>query len=149
MTPSPSLTSPPALHAAPRGRVRTLGKTLLLASLGIANVALLASLLTSAPQPTSVNPTGTVAASMPLDLSGIDLSAFDPASPAYAAAAQQAGRPSEYLMIPARLTSVNQDVVYIIDTQTGDLTAAAYDAQQGIQFIDPLRLSQVFDGANR
>ena len=66
------------------------------------------------------------------------------ASPARAAAMQ--GRPGEYLMIPATLTTANQDVIYVIDTQTGDLTAAAFDRQTGITFIPPLRLSQVING---
>ena len=63
------------------------------------------------------------------------------------AGAAQLGRPSEYLMIPARLTNLSQDIVYIIDTANGNLTAAAYDRQQGVQFIPPQRLSDAFNQA--
>ena len=63
------------------------------------------------------------------------------------ATAAQLGRPSEYLMIPARLTNIGQDIVYIIDTGNGNLTAAAYDRQQGVQFIPPQRLSEAFNQA--
>lgn len=62
---------------------------------------------------------------------------------------QQIGRPSEYLLVPAQLTSANQEIIYIIDTQNGDLTAAAFNRQNGISFIPPLRLSQNFDNAAR
>lgn len=110
-------------------------KTPALAILAVANAALLASLL------------------------GTGLDAASPARAQNAQSAQadgqtsinaaQAGRPSEYLMLPARLTNLGQDIVYIIDTQSGDLTAVAYDRQNGMQFIQPVRLSQAFNNAGR
>jgi hypothetical protein len=62
-------------------------------------------------------------------------------------AAAQVGRPSEYALIPVSLTSTNQDVLAILDTQNGGFTAAAYDRNQGIQFIRVLPLGQQFDAA--
>ncbi|MEM1013131.1 MAG: hypothetical protein AAGI46_13035 [Planctomycetota bacterium] len=61
--------------------------------------------------------------------------------------AQVAAGPSDYVMIPATLTSANQDILYIIDARTGNLTAAAFDRQNGITFIAPLPLSQAFNQA--
>ena len=91
-------------------------KTPMLAALGVANVALLASLL-----------------------------GFDGAS---TADAQNAGRPSEYLMIPASLTNLNQDIVYIVDTNSGALTAAVYDRNNGLRFLEvPLSPNEVFGNA--
>ncbi len=76
-----------------------------------------------------------------------DVLPIDGASPA--TAAMQVGRPSEYLMIPAQLTSANQEIIYIVDTQSGDLTAAAFQRNSGINFIAPLRLGQSFQNAGR
>lgn len=62
------------------------------------------------------------------------------------AEAAQVGRPSEYLMIPAQITNLNSDIVYIIDTQTGNLTAAAMDqTSKTIQFIAPVPLGDAFN----
>lgn len=108
-------------------------KTPALAMLGVANVALLASLLG----------TGLDAAS-PAQAQSAEAGAETSIN-----AAAQVGRPSEYLMIPARLTNLGQDIVYIIDTQNGDLTAVAYDRQNGMQFIQPVRLSQAFNNVGR
>jgi len=68
------------------------------------------------------------------------------ADPEIAAMMQPAG---EYLMIPATLTSANQDILYIIDTRSGNLTAAAFERQGGIEFIPPLPLSQFFQRAGQ
>lgn len=43
------------------------------------------------------------------------------------AANAQAGRPSEYLMIPGRPVGLNQDVLYIIDTENGWLSVAGFN----------------------
>ncbi len=69
---------------------------------------------------------------------------FPEAAPAKA---QVAAGPSDYVMIPASLTSANQDILYIVDARTGNLTAAAYNRQNGITFIPPLALSQFFNQA--
>ena len=62
-----------------------------------------------------------------------------------AKAAMQGGRPGDYLMIPATLTTANQDIVYVIDTNTGSVTAAVYSRQNGLQFLEaPLNRNQVF-----
>jgi hypothetical protein len=56
---------------------------------------------------------------------------------------------SEYLMVPAQLTSANQDIIYVIDTRSGNLSALAYDRQRGIEAIAPLRLSEFFERARQ
>lgn len=117
---------------------RGLGKTLLLCAFGLANAGLLASLLTGG---ASAEPSG-------FDWSSIDLASVAHAQQGQAAdadeilAAQQGGRPSEYLLIPATLTNIGQDIVYVLDTQTGLLSAAAYDNNEGLRFIQPV---PVFD----
>ena len=125
-----------------RRRRRFTVKGVLAAALGVANAALLAALVF----PGGVTPP---AGDAPAELSLASLSPDFAAAANANALANQAGRPSEYLMIPARLTNLGQDIVYVIDTQNGDLTAAAYDRNNGIQFIAPLRLSQLFDQAAR
>jgi len=39
----------------------------------------------------------------------------------------QAGRPSDYLMIPGKATGVSYSVVYVIDVTTGKLVTMGYD----------------------
>lgn len=54
------------------------------------------------------------------------------------------GRASEYLIIPSRPLGVNQDVLYILDTDSGSLAVAGYDPTNNrIDFINPLRLRDV------
>ena len=59
------------------------------------------------------------------------------------AEAQNQPRPSEYLMVPARITNLNADIVYIADMRTGNVTAAKMDQNtKQIQFIQPVPLGQ-------
>ena len=70
------------------------------------------------------------------------LGGFTPDNTAEAAAAQ-VGRPSEYLMIPGRPIGLNQDVVYIVDTTNGLLSAAGYNQTNGvIEFTPALNLNR-------
>ena len=65
------------------------------------------------------------------------------------AQAQNAGRPSEYVMIPARISNLGSDILYVLDTQTGNLTAIAYDQQgRSMQNIAPVPLGAAFQQAN-
>ena len=51
------------------------------------------------------------------------------------------GRPSEYIMIPSRPLGLNQDVLYILDTQNASLAVAGFDpANNRIDFIAPMPL---------
>ena len=62
----------------------------------------------------------------------------------------QVGRPSEYIMIPAELTSLNQDIVYIVDQDNGNTTAVAFQQNnKAMEFIAPVPLSRFFNEANR
>ena len=72
------------------------------------------------------------------------------ARPNTAEAATQVGRPSEYLMIPVRPVGLTQDVVAVLDTETGNLSVIGFDQGQGeIVFQPPLRLSQLFNQFGR
>jgi hypothetical protein len=62
----------------------------------------------------------------------------------------QAGRPSDYVLLPASLNTANQEVLYVLDTQSGELTAAAVSRQGNrgtISFINPIPLREAFQGA--
>jgi hypothetical protein len=67
-------------------------------------------------------------------------------APNTAVAKVQAGRVSEYAMIPSRPLGVNQDVLYILDTESAQLLVAGYD-QTGnrIDFIGPLPLREMLN----
>lgn len=63
---------------------------------------------------------------------------------AQATAAQ--GRVSEYVMIPSRPLGVNQDVLYILDTDNARLVAAGYDATGNrIEFLGPFPLREMLN----
>lgn len=69
------------------------------------------------------------------------ISGLAPDNSANAAASAQAARPSEYLMIPSRPVGLNQDVVYILDTENGWLSTAGYDqSTKTIRFTSPIGL---------
>ena len=53
---------------------------------------------------------------------------------------------SEYLMIPANLISANQDIIYVLDTRTGALSALAYNRADGLTAVPPLQLGEFFGG---
>ncbi len=114
-------------------RSRGVGKSLLLGAFALANAGLLASLFLGRPAS---------------DPAALDLSALDFASVAHAqqagdaqlVASQQAGRPSEYLLLPVKLSNIDQEVVYILDTQSGFMTAAAYDNNDGLRFVGQVAL---------
>lgn len=62
--------------------------------------------------------------------------------PDNSANAAQVARPSEYLLIPGRPIGVNQDVLYIIDTENGWLSAAGYNqTNNSIDFITRTNLN--------
>ena len=59
------------------------------------------------------------------------------------AAQAQVARPSDYILIPATVQGLQQEVIYIIDTQSGQLSARTFD---GRQFVDmkPIDLKRFF-----
>jgi len=62
------------------------------------------------------------------------------------AGANQAGRVSEYLMIPAHPLGVPQDVLYILDIDNARLVVAAYDQPNNrIDFVGPLPLRDMLN----
>ena len=69
-----------------------------------------------------------------------------PDNTAGAAASAQA-RPSEYLMIPSRPVGLNQDVLYVLDTDNAVLTVVGFNPQARggtMEFVDPIPLQAVF-----
>lgn len=99
--------------AAAPSRARSAAKTLILTALIILNAALALAL------------TGRLA----------------PPNAASAGSTVQGGRVSDYLIIPSRPLGVNQDVLYILDTDNARLAVAGYDPTTGrIEIVPPLDL---------
>ena len=64
---------------------------------------------------------------------------------AHAGVAAQGARPSEYLLLPSRPIGMNQEVVYVLDTDNATLSVAAYNqTNNDIDFVAPLPLSELF-----
>jgi hypothetical protein len=62
------------------------------------------------------------------------------------AAMAQARRPGEYIMIPGEVTGGAAEVVYVIDTGSGQLGAISYDdARRRLDAMTPVDLTRVFD----
>jgi hypothetical protein len=61
------------------------------------------------------------------------------------AAHAQAGRPSEYLMVPGKVIGVSSGVVFIVDTSRGELSAMTFDATSNeLKPLHRIPLDQVF-----
>src|SRR5687768_2927166 len=61
------------------------------------------------------------------------------------AAHAQAGRPSEYLMVPGQVTGVSTGVIFIVDTSRGELSAVTYDDNRDtFKPLPKISLEQVF-----
>lgn len=60
------------------------------------------------------------------------------------AAVAQVGRPSDYMLIPGRIQGSPVEVVYMLDTQNGLLSARTFDGQK---FADmaPIQLARYFN----
>ena len=64
--------------------------------------------------------------------------------PERTAQAQGQQRPSEYLIIPSRPIGLNQDVLYIMDTQTAVMVVAAFDQTRNrLDFAGPLAINDL------
>lgn len=51
------------------------------------------------------------------------------------------GRVSDYMIIPSRPLGLNQDVLYVLDTDNGRLSVVGYDATNNqMEFVPPLDL---------
>jgi hypothetical protein len=61
------------------------------------------------------------------------------------AAHAQAGRPSDYIMVPGQLNGIPNGVVFMIDTSQGYLSAMSYDdTQNQLSPMPKIDLNQVF-----
>ena len=61
------------------------------------------------------------------------------------AAHAQAGRPSEYLMIPGQVTGVPTGVIFVVDTSRGELSAITFDdTRDTFKPLPKIQLDQVF-----
>jgi hypothetical protein len=63
--------------------------------------------------------------------------------PNAAVAQQQIPRPSDYILIPGVVQGSPADIVYVIDTQNGLLSARMYDGQ-ALQDMAPIPLAKYF-----
>ena len=63
--------------------------------------------------------------------------------PNAAVAQQQIPRPSDYILIPGVIQGSATDIVYIIDTQNGLLSARLFDGQN-FQDMAPIQLNKFF-----
>ena len=74
------------------------------------------------------------------------LGRFVPDNSATAAAAQ--ARASEYVLMPSRPLGLNQDVLYVLDADNGNLIVVGYNqngnAGGSMEFTRPVPLSQFF-----
>jgi hypothetical protein len=60
-------------------------------------------------------------------------------------ATAQAARPSDYLMVPGELTGIPNGVIFIIDTNNGQLSAMSYDDNtNNLNPMPRIDLGQVF-----
>jgi hypothetical protein len=60
--------------------------------------------------------------------------------------AQAAGRPGDYLMIPGQIIGGVNDVVYVIDQNSHQLSAISYDdASRTVQLYTPRDMDRDFD----
>ena len=66
--------------------------------------------------------------------------------PNAAVAQAQIPRPSDYLMLPGHVQGSPSDIVYIIDTQNGLLSARMYDGQAVVDMA-PIPLAKYFQPA--
>ena len=58
----------------------------------------------------------------------------------------QVARPSEYMMIPSRVSNLSGELLYVLDTQSGDIVAVAYDqTSRSMQTTAKIRLGQAFN----
>jgi hypothetical protein len=61
------------------------------------------------------------------------------------AAHAQAGRPSEYLMIPGQVTGVPTGVIFVVDVSRGELSAITFDdTRDNFKPLPKISLEQVF-----
>jgi hypothetical protein len=57
----------------------------------------------------------------------------------------QAGRPSDYVMVPATVTGISTGVVFILDTSKGELSGMTYDdTSNQLAPMPKIDLNQVF-----
>ncbi|HSU67139.1 MAG TPA: hypothetical protein VLJ39_09720 [Tepidisphaeraceae bacterium] len=61
-----------------------------------------------------------------------------------AAVAQAAPRPSDYIIVPATIQGNPAQVLFIIDSQAGALSARSYDGQR-MQDMAPIDLNRYFN----
>jgi hypothetical protein len=61
------------------------------------------------------------------------------------AATAQVNRPSDYLMIPGKVTGLPYSVVYVLDTTRGGLGGMAYnDSRKRVDTMPPIDLNRIF-----
>src|SRR4051812_43404984 len=57
----------------------------------------------------------------------------------------QGGRPSDYLMVPGQINGISTGVVFMVDTDKGELSAMTYDdTKNAISPMPKIDLNQVF-----
>ena len=66
---------------------------------------------------------------------------------AVAQAPGAANRPSDYLMVPGSVNGTPNELIYIIDTQNGLLSARLFDGQV-FQDMAPIQLNRIFGNGN-
>ena len=59
----------------------------------------------------------------------------------------QVARPSDYIMVPGTVQGLPQQVIYIVDTQNGLLSARMFDGRQ-LQDMPPIDLKRFLQPAN-
>ncbi len=61
-----------------------------------------------------------------------------------APAQAQAGRPSEYILVPGQVVGGTNDVVWVIDSRNQQLSGMTIDNNRNVVMMQPLDLKRVF-----
>jgi hypothetical protein len=87
---------------------------------------------------------------MNIALLAVFVSRMSKSNTAQAAGAQVAGRPGDYLMIPGTVTGGVNDVVYVIDQNSHQLSAMSYDdSSHTVVPFQPRDMDRDFDAPQR
>jgi hypothetical protein len=78
-------------------------------------------------------------------LAAVVINRFVPSQTAHAQVG--AGRPSDYVMVPGELNGISTGVVFIVDTNKGELSAMTYDENNGLSPMPKIDLNQAFKSA--
>lgn len=62
--------------------------------------------------------------------------------------APQQARPSDYLIVPGSIQGTQNELLYIVDTQNGLLSARLFDGQT-FQDMAPIQLNRIFGNTNQ